>query len=84
MEAAAKSFLASPKFAVAGASQNPSKFGYKGKKCEGNRNIRILTVLRSFGLVSLAWVTCDANQSDDCRDQIAITGIQDSRYTIRP
>lgn len=30
MEAAAKLFFSSPRFAVAGASQNPSKFGYKG------------------------------------------------------
>lgn len=29
MQAAAKQFFSSPKFAVAGASSNPSKFGYK-------------------------------------------------------
>lgn len=29
MEAAARSFFSSPRFAVVGASQNPSKFGYK-------------------------------------------------------
>lgn len=30
MEAAVKTFFASPRFAVAGASQNSSKFGYQG------------------------------------------------------
>lgn len=29
MESAAKTFFSSPRFAVAGASQNPNKFGYK-------------------------------------------------------
>lgn len=30
MEAALKTFFSSPRFAVAGASSDPSKFGHKG------------------------------------------------------
>jgi hypothetical protein len=30
MEAALKTFFASPRFAVAGASSDPSKYGHKG------------------------------------------------------
>lgn len=46
MNAAAKTFFSSPRFAVAGASSDPRKFGHKGafkaylfKKVAGNQRI---------------------------------------------
>lgn len=32
MEPALKTFMSSPRFAVAGASSNPAKFGHKGEQ----------------------------------------------------
>ena len=50
-------FFSSPRFAVAGASQNPSKFGYKGtdiesdvKHCKGAHIITVLAWYHVHGL----------------------------------
>jgi hypothetical protein len=74
MEAAVKRFFSSPQFAVAGASGDPSKFGYKSEltfsriaRCAAtdrdiNRVIRELTSLlgASFSMVPPALAACHA------------------------
>lgn len=50
MDAAVKVFFASPKFAVAGASQNSSKFGYKGMCGESSPSSQVIEAA-----VVLAW-----------------------------
>ncbi len=40
METAAKLFFSTPKFAVAGASQNTSKFGYKSMHSQESRSVQ--------------------------------------------
>jgi hypothetical protein len=72
METAVKSFFSSPKFAVAGASQNPGKFGYKGRSSLQAANLKcqslITLSLRSSGMVPTAWTTGYSHQPNKSSD----------------
>lgn len=56
MEAAVKAFFSTPKFAVAGASQNSSKFGYKGTHGEDSFQYSITVRVNVDNIAAvLAW-----------------------------
>lgn len=65
MEAAAKTFFASPRFAVAGASQDTQKFGYKGTTGSRHPYNKTLTLLFEFlhGISRTLFLFCQSIQS---------------------
>ena len=54
MEAAAKHFFTSPSFAVAGASQDPAKFGYKLLAWYASRSLPVTPMTPSRPLISIS------------------------------
>ena len=54
MEAAAKRFFTSPKFAVAGASQDPAKFGYKLLNWYASRSLPVTPITPSRPSISIS------------------------------
>ena len=73
MEAAAKAFFASPRFAVVGASQDANKFGYRSAL--DFWSLRKILTVASSGLVPCPWAARDAHQSASTRDQIPVQDI---------
>lgn len=85
METAAKVFFSSPRFAVAGASQDPNKFGYKGasvEKCQGGLLMRMFE--NSVGLVSCAFVECPARNTVATKHQDILNRVSHCLVTFRP
>ena len=54
METAAKVFFASPRFAVAGASQNPQKFGYKVLAWYQSRSLPVQPITPSTSTIKVS------------------------------
>jgi hypothetical protein len=84
---AVKRFFSSPRFAVAGASNDSHKFGYKSTSPESGLRSIILTCVDSHSscLVSSAFFAGDPSESPGPEYRpITFTFLQDRRVTIGP
>jgi hypothetical protein len=85
MEAAVRTFFSSPRFAVAGASQDQSKFGYRGEDTLQPKAMPLLNHgVCSARMVPRPRTASHAGKPSQSGDQAALSIISNSRVTGCP